>query len=884
MSSPPSERTPWYSSIVARITLVFATLLLITMVITGWIAYKASRDELIAQAHADMRHTLNVAATRTNAFAHALSEDIDLLATNDAINTFCAQADTTDTIALSAALAHSAGLMEPFIRSHALYAQVRLIDADSLGHELVRFDREGERIVRMPDSLLQPKGTRDYYKTTMALGRTERYFSPIDLNKEHGVVVRPLLPTLRASAPLFSPRGTRAGIVIINTDLRPFFAELSSLADSGQALMLADARGELLLHPDTAHMFRSEFGGSYTLDDALPLLRNTLPNDPLLAEVRTITIGPGNTRYTLAISQPMSAVLRDLRAKRDAIAKVLALLAGGAVLLSMLFALGLRGRLNRLTRRMERYAIGEKEELPVGRSDEIGRMARGLRQMQQRIDARVQELEAARASAEASDRQRRELLANMSHEVRTPLNAIMGMTSDLDTARMTESDREKIAIVQRSAARLKGLVDDLLTHARIGEGKLVVNISAVDVRTLILDIARAHQSAALAKGIAVRTTLDQLPGTVGTDALRLHQIVDNLVGNAVRFTKSGQVDIAASITGDTTLHIVVSDTGPGIAEAERERVFERFERATTSEQEHGAGLGLAITKRVVDLLGGSIELHSEVGKGSRFTVALPTQHLAPVPAPALPEEPATDTAGLRVLYVEDVATNRMLVMQWAQQWRWKLFMVENGEAAIGLCEKEHFDILLIDLGLGSGMSGSELALRLRGTKRHRYTPMIAVTAFAEDGDDAEALKVGMNDRVTKPIDKAVLLGAVAFWSDRNVDAAPGPDLTELNAQYDGDKEKLLKVYQQYRKEFTQRRLALRDALIRGDTEALSIVRHQLRPHWQLLRLDDGLLLLDRLIVNGATPSHSGRMGGVEDLFRICDRALMGAQRALFTTT
>lgn len=160
-------------------------------------------------------------------------------------------------------------------------------------------------------------------------------------------------------------------------------------------------------------------------------------------------------------------------------------------------------------------------------------------------------------------------------------------------------------------------------HARIGEGKLVLRPTPVDMRTLIGDVVCAHFPVVQAKGIRVVTALDGLPPALLTDALRVHQVIDNLVGNAVRFTQHGTVTIIAEMADARTMRFTVSDTGPGISQSERTRIFERFERSTASEQDHGAGLGLAITKRVVDLLGGTITLKSEVGKGSEFIVLLP---------------------------------------------------------------------------------------------------------------------------------------------------------------------------------------------------------------------------------------------------------------------
>ena len=242
MSSPATERTPWYSSIVTRTTLVFALLLVAATTITGWIAFRDSRDQVIAQARTDMRHTLDLVSARTLAFSHTLDEDISFLSDNDPLHGFCAQLDTTDTLSFPIARERVALLLESFIRSRPMYAQVRVIGADSIGSELLRFDQQEHSAVRrIADSLLQAKGDRDYYQLTMKLQQGEHYFSRIDLNKEHGHVSHPLMPTLRVAAPLFTPRSARAGIVIINTDLRDLFAELDAIVPHGTRLMMANS-------------------------------------------------------------------------------------------------------------------------------------------------------------------------------------------------------------------------------------------------------------------------------------------------------------------------------------------------------------------------------------------------------------------------------------------------------------------------------------------------------------------------------------------------------------------------------------------------------------------------------------------------------------------
>ena len=863
---PTPLRTPWYASIVVRITLVFTALLLGTVALIAWISWRAGRAEVIDEAWHAMAHTLEVAIDRLRNEERTLRENTELLATNAAIMRWCEAAGRGDPMEMVRAKEEVADFIDPFIRSRTGIAQVRLIGADTAGTEVVRFDRSRGMVFRVPDGQLQSKASRGYYGSTMGTPPGTRLSFPIDLNREHDTLERPFVPTWRISAPLFTPQGARSGMVIINADMRALFAQLLALADSGRALVLARGDGETILHPDTSQCFRFELGGSRQLDHLLPKENDT----KTLVVRRAFGLGPAEERYELAITQPLNGLPGNLLHRRDGLLLLFTAIALGAITLIALFALGFRGRMDRLTGLMERYAVGSTDELPTARRDEFGRMARGLRTMQERIDARVRELEDARAAAEASDRQRRELLANMSHEVRTPLNAIIGLGGEIDTGQLDPAGRERMAVVRRSAQRLRGLVDDLLTHARIGEGKLALHPAPVDVHTLVNDVVQAHLPAAKAKDLQVGTTLNGLPPALLIDPLRLHQIIDNLLGNAVRFTERGRVDINVGMDGPGTLCIHVADTGPGIPASQRGRVFERFERASTSEQGQGAGLGLAITRRVVDLMGGDIALDTEEGRGTRFTVLLPATPTDPEPTV---QATAADTRGLRVLHVEDTATNRLLLREWATRWGWDLTEAEDAEEALAACARQRFGLLLIDLELG-GPSGSELARQLRASGPHRFSPMLALTAHAADDKDTEILLAGMNARITKPLDRDALAAAAAWWTDDAED--PAVSIATLLGQYGASGDKAIGVLQKFRYAFAKHRTAIARAIAAGDADAFSRIRHQLRPHWQLLGLAEGVAALDAL----AIPATEGAQEAVVRWFAACDRAMMREQRNL----
>lgn len=884
MNERTAERTPWWSSIVTRITLGVAVLVAASALMSGWLVYRGGRDQVVRSARVDMAHARERAAERISIFTGTLKEDIGFLADNSPLRELALAVDSGDTVLIAAAKERLALLMGSFIRSRPQYAQLRWIDADSLGMERIRFDRQGSLIIHVPDSALQAKGDRDYYREAVELAPGAHYFSAIDLNKEHGRVEVPWVPTLRAAAPVRTPEGRPMGIVVINADLRPLFSEIAAL-DEHATLILADDDGDVLLHPDTAVMFRFDFADRHQLTDAVPELaaqagvEGEVP-DRLVEHARFEPRGLGRP-LEIVLLRDTHALLAAMRRERDR-----NLLLAGAVglcfvLVTALFAGGIARGLGRLTRRVERFAAGRSgEELPVRRRDEIGRLARSLEHMQQRISQRVEGIDRARVEAEMSDRQRRDFLANMSHEVRTPLNTIIGLSGEVNTGALDDGDRERLALVQRSAQRLKRLVDDLLLGARIGEGRLELRPSATDVRQLLSDLLQSHRRAAEEKGLALRMRGGQLPERLWIDGLRLHQVIDNLVGNAVRFTSDGHVDVEANLDAEGFLHVIVTDTGPGLSPQERERVFERFERGVAAESSDGAGLGLAITRRLVELMGGTLRLDTEKGRGACFHVALPTS--APREAPA--EQPAPDPAalsGLRVLYVEDVESNRMVMEQWASKWGWKLTLAASPEEAIKTCEAADFDALLLDVDLGEGMRGTQLGMRLRGLKRLRYAPMLAVTAYTGEDQEEEILKAGLNDRVTKPIDRQELFDRLVYWCGAGAAIAGAPDLSALEAQYDGDPEKVLTVLQQYRRELTQWRIALRKAAMAKDAAAIRAVLHKVRPHAQLLGVAAEFNFPSG---DEQAGDADAALGNWMEAFRACDRVLLRRQRELQAVT
>lgn len=392
---------------------------------------------------------------------------------------------------------------------------------------------------------------------------------------------------------------------------------------------------------------------------------------------------------------------------------------------------------------------------------------------------------AAREAAEAANRAKTQFLATMSHEVRTPLNGIMGMLQLLDTMPLPPGQDEAVAIALESSRKLLTILNDILDIARIEAGKVVLCHEAVDPHRLLPSVAGIFSGEVRARGLSLDVAVAaNMPETVVADEGRLRQILFNLVGNAVKFTTSGGIGLWAGPLpvrppgGGLTLLFTVSDTGPGIADDKVGHVFTRFSQVDDglSRQYGGLGLGLAIVQRFVGLLGGCVCVDSEVGRGSTFYVTVRVGQPADLPGDAFPGPGAlaADAAvcsigGLTVLVVEDERINQMTLGKFLGKMGHRAVMAQNGQVALDLLARQPFDVVLMDVQMPV-MDGETATRLIRSMEHGRSTiPIIALTAHAMKGDVERFLACGMDAYLAKPVDYETLRQTIArTWAARRI--------------------------------------------------------------------------------------------------------------------
>jgi signal transduction histidine kinase/ActR/RegA family two-component response regulator len=383
-------------------------------------------------------------------------------------------------------------------------------------------------------------------------------------------------------------------------------------------------------------------------------------------------------------------------------------------------------------------------------------------------------IELAKREAEAANHAKSELVSHISHELRTPMNTIIGMTY-LALHTPDEGERRKyLDIVQESSRFLVQLINRLLDISKIDSNKLELENTVFDLRRLVESVLAAFHAEGVLRGLELTSEIaPEAPRMVAGDEGRLRQVLVNILGNAVKFTERGGIRTTIGVSEEDDVSVAllfsVSDTGIGIPPDRQAAIFEPYEQAdaSTSRRFGGSGLGLAICSRLVKLMGGSIWVESKLREGSRFhwtarlrkaqsPAAVAETHVAPEPS-LKPSTPLTPATGVKILVAEDNLVNQFLMQRLLQRRGHSVHVVSNGQEVLDALENEPFDLVLMDVNMPK-LDGLQTAaaIRRRETESGGAVAIIALTANAQEGMREECLRVGMNGYLSKPLDPVEL--------------------------------------------------------------------------------------------------------------------------------
>ncbi len=447
------------------------------------------------------------------------------------------------------------------------------------------------------------------------------------------------------------------------------------------------------------------------------------------------------------------------------------------------------------------------------------------------------ELRDAKAAAESANRMKSDFLASMSHEIRTPMNSIMGIADLLAKTSLSPEQDKFVQIFRRSGDNLLNLINDILDLSKVEASQLDLEHQSFALQDHLEKVIEMVAPRATDKGLTLICDVDAVvENELVGDPARLRQVLVNLLGNAIKFTQSGCVSLKVEAEGGDSAHLrfIVSDTGIGIAEDVLPLVFERFTQAdsSTTRRFGGSGLGLTISKRLVELMEGSISAESTVGEGSIFTFtvpfdiavagALPTASPEGLPLDAAPEA----MRPLRILMAEDSADNRTIVLAYLEDAPYRIDAAENGAIACELFIAEPYDLVLMDrqMPILDGLAATRNIRAWELENGRRPTPIIALTASALKGDRETCLAAGCTAYLTKPIKQDVLLQAIGHYAAVSLAEAADSDKKPVSRH----QRRVAELTPEYLQNCRRDLLLMQEALVRADYQALSILGHQMR--------------------------------------------------------
>ena len=749
------------SRIATRVWLLLMIIYLISMVFVVVILFKNFRIDLLESSERDLNHRLELVQQDQKQFITEVEQNISVLSLSPQVKNFAnghlnhEELDSSSRILVEQ-------LFSAFLDTYSEYFQVRLLDINT-GMELIRLNTNGAKVEVVEEEGLQSKANRNYFLKAKEFDSGQFYFSIYDLNQEHGELSKPYIKTMRVATPIMDSKGAKSVLLVININVANWLDQLEKYQHPNELLYLIDDKGNFIFHPDDSRTFaelksKDGFSLSDFEKDLITLKSDDIPgfkelsnqDVPYLCLSRNHSFGKVLPRQVKLVGALNKEALFEKGNKefKSTILKVVIAIVLGLLLLRWVAQIFVKP-VKDLEVQISSYVPGNPiETLAYKGNDELGNLAQSFWKLTEKINQQIDQLNDARTKVEESIASKEEFLGNMSHEIRTPLNSIRGMINVLSDKGHTAEQKPILDAIKYSSGYLDALISDVLDYQKIQEGNLKLNTGIVAPEEIARNLYMSHLLTAESMNIDLNYDVSpSVPGFINTDKIRLAQILNNLLTNALKHSKNGKVEMNIDWK-DNCLVAEISDTGQGIPKKELENIFEPYYQIDQGkEKRSGVGLGLSIVDHLVQLFRGSIEIESIPGEGSSFKVSIPAEIAVQEEKPKL--EKQLSEHELRILYVDDIELNRITAQHLFESVGMELHCVDSCKQAIERINENSFDVILMDLRMPE-VDGFECILQLQ--KMNVGVPIIAVSANLGQEELNRLGSLGIENWIEKPID------------------------------------------------------------------------------------------------------------------------------------
>lgn len=836
-----------YRSLAAKHAIAYLLLFLIGIGLQGGLLLKNSSEQLIDSSEKTLVHITDLINIKSESYLEGLRRDITHLSKSPYLLQFIQSQEEKDRILLTEEYLS-------LISSKPDYAQIRFIGVADGGREIVRVERTEEEVSIVGKQQLQQKENRDYFIETIKLSENAIYISPIDLNKEYNEISLPKTPTLRVAFPVYHAAALQ-GIVVINTNLSLLFESLQEIAKGFAKLRLVNNEGFYVMHENDERtfgfeynedpIFVKEFGTSpKQLHDFYDKVFEHTDN---LVSIQQISYGRNDYQIFIVLLANKNLLFRSyFQWRKDSFFTILAL--GVAFLLIAFFYMKRQTQeLQNITSKIQSFPkTFQATYLPIDRKDEIGQLAAGFKEMAEVVSNYMLQLAEAKESAEQAVQEKEEFLENMSHEIRNPLQTIIGLCNILNTNAPAPHQVKLINSLRINAANLHGLVNNVLDYKKILRGDIEIEEHWFPLEVFLEEVYSSNNYFAITQKIKFTLDIDpRLRGKeIRLEKIRFTQILNNLILNAIKFTEpDGQVKLIVqqqAIEQEKALiRFIVKDTGMGIEPALLNKIKERY---VSEETNHpfltSSGLGLNIVSNLLRHWEATLRIDSEKGSGSSFYFDVWSSLKEAKPVAKSKEITHVALAQQHLLVIDD---DIQIVELYRDLFRNKVKSITTVYTPEQLTKEDRdlYDIIITDYRLEGNTIVDNLTHLKAVCTDNTLLYIISATTFSQSSFLLDSLQV--QGTFQKPIRAAVVLDTLnrdVLYKTYGI-----PSFDSIKKDYDYQAEKYLPAIQLLAKEWSQMSDRLQEAIIQKNKIAYQEVFHKLATTVRRLGLPDFETLL-----------------------------------------